>query len=411
MNSHSAPTSWISSVLRSCEDAETPRNWIYWSCLSSIAGVTSFNVYIDKFYYRLSPNIFVMLVGESGLGKGFPIWLSRALVEKVGTNRVIHGRNSIQSIITECSKSRSVEGGGLGIKDARSYLSSGEFVNFVIDDPHSLSILTEWYDTHFMGDWKNTLKSTGIEKLRGVNCNLFAASSPAHLKDKIGPADVEGGFLGRTLITYEEKRYKNNPLTTKPEEIVDLDKLAEHLTKLSKITGEFAYSEDGKRYFDSWYMEFREKIQPTKEDKTGLLQRLHDHVLKVAMCIAMSKESIFHSLTLREDDIKEAINICAQLITGANKALMGKGQSAIAPANAIVINEMLRNPKNETTRQHLLHKFWGEFDAGDLDKVEMTLEQANIITISNTAQNRYYQLTDIFLNAYRNGKGPSKEKK
>jgi hypothetical protein len=79
----------------------------------------------------------------------------------------------------------------------------------------------------------------------------------------------------------------------------------------------------------------------------------------------------------------------------------------IAPANAIVINEMLRNKKNETTRQHLLHKFWGEFDASDLDKVEITLEQANIITISNTAKDRYYQLTDIFLNAYKNGKGPS----
>ena len=404
---------WIHDVLRQCEDAETPRSWIRWSCLSAIAGVTSFNVYIDKFYYKLSPNIFVMLVGESGLGKGFPVWLARALVEKVGTNRVIHGRNSIQAIITECSKTRSVEGQGLGIKDARSYLSTGEFVNFVIDDPHGLSVLTEWYDSHWMGEWKNTLKSTGIEKLRGVNCNLFAASSPAHLKDKIGPADVEGGFLGRTLIPFEERRYKNNPLTIPPEERIDLDFLAEHLTKISKIKGEFSYSESGRNYFNSWYIDFREKIQPNREDKTGLLQRLHDHVLKVAMCLALSKNSIFDGLVIREDDIKVAITLCTDLVLGANKALLGKGRSAIAPASALIVNEMLRSPKHQTTREHLLNKFWGEFDAGELDKVEMTLEQGGIITISNTASNRFYQLTDRYLDAYfnKNGNRKSKEQK
>ena len=105
-----------------------------------------------------------MLLGKSGLGKGWPINLAKELVTCVDTTRVISGRNSIQAVVKELG-TITTRNGRPPIPDSRGFLVSGEFVNFVIQDPHSLSILTELYDTHYNTTWKNTMKGAGIDTL------------------------------------------------------------------------------------------------------------------------------------------------------------------------------------------------------------------------------------------------------
>ena len=100
--------SWIDKLQEATAGAETPRSFIYWSAIATIAAVANNGVYLNrrdpetkKIIYRLSPNVFIMLIAESGLGKGLPVVLAKKFVQKVGKTRVISGRNSIQGIIQE----------------------------------------------------------------------------------------------------------------------------------------------------------------------------------------------------------------------------------------------------------------------------------------------------------------------
>ena len=60
---------------------------------------------------------------------------------------------------------------------------------------------------------------------------MLGASSPAHFRDVVHAKDIEGGFLGRTLMVYEETRGFINPLTHEPKLKFDPIVAAEHLDR------------------------------------------------------------------------------------------------------------------------------------------------------------------------------------
>lgn len=384
-------SSWIKEVLEATEEAETPRQWIYWACLSSIAAVSSFNVWKDQNFYKLAPNIYVMLIGKSGLGKGFPIWLAEYLTSKVDNTRVISGRNSIQALIGELSKMKSKQEGE-SIKDGRAFLISAEFANFVIEDPQALTILTEWYDTHANSDrpWRNSLKGTGIESIKNLNITMLGAAAPIHFRQVVPENAIGGGFIGRTLIIYATKAHKINAQVRRAEKKFDPDGLAKYLVEVSKVKGEFHFEEKAEDVFSDWYKEFKSKDQ---QDDTGTDNRMKDHVLKLTMLLSLSERL---DRVATESHVSEAIRLCNELISGSNKARLGAGKNPIAEQTSIIVKYLLENG-NYCARSFLLRKFWGQLDAFDLDRIEVTLESAKAWTIQNNGKEKTYQLTPQFV--------------
>jgi ribosomal protein L17 len=383
--------SWLEEIMESAAEVESPKQWIWWSAISAIAAISGSNVFLDKFYYKLSPNLFVMLLGKSGLGKGWPINLAKELVTCVDTTRVISGRNSIQAVLKELG-TITTRNGKPPIPDSRGFLVSGEFVNFVIQDPHSLSVLTELYDTHYNSVWKNTTKGSGIDTLKNVCLTMLGASSPAHFREVVHAKDIEGGFLGRTLMVYEEQRGFINPLTDKPKLHFDPVSAAEHLIAVSKIRGEFSYSKKAKEAYKEWYYELRKK---DTQDKTGTVQRIHNHVEKVAMCCALARDA---TLELLVEDIETSIEACTTLVTHVEKIIQGAGgKSEIAEHQAMVLQVLIKAPEYELTRQKVLQKLFGDVDSFVLNKVIETLTEAQAVTAQTRAGNIYYRLTPAYL--------------
>jgi hypothetical protein len=384
--------SWLNQIMESSAEVESPKQWIWWSAISAIAAVSGSNVFLDKHYYKLSPNLFVMLLGKSGLGKGWPIWLAKELVTVVDTTRVISGRNSIQAVVKELG-TITTRNGKPAIPDSRGFLVSGEFVNFVIQDPHSLSILTELYDTHYSKEWKNTLKGSGIDTLKNVCLTMLGASSPPHFREVVHAKDIEGGFLGRTLMVYEETRGFINPLLEKPKALFDPLASAEYLVEVSKIKGEFKYSEGAKKVYSSWYYDLRSK---DTADKTGTVQRVHNHVEKTAMCLALARDL---TMEIQPQDIDKAIEVCTTLLTHVDKVMQGSGgKSEIAQEQAMVLQLLIKAPPEyELTRQKVLQKLFGDVDSFVLNRVIETLTEAKAVTATTRGGHIYYKLTPGYL--------------
>ena len=383
--------SWLDEVMKSSAEVESPKQWIWWSAISAIAAVSGSNVFLDKHYYKLSPNLFVMLLGKSGLGKGWPIWLAKELVTVVDTTRVISGRNSIQAVVKELG-TITTRNGKPAIPDSRGFLVSGEFVNFVIQDPHSLSILTELYDTHYAKEWKNTLKGAGVDTLKNVCLTMLGASSPPHFREVVHAKDIEGGFLGRTLMVYEETRGFINPLLEKPDKLFDPLHSAEYLVEVAKLKGEFHYAHSAKKVYSDWYYDLRAK---DTADKTGTVQRVHNHVEKTAMCLAMARDL---TLEIQPEDIDKAIEVCTTLLTHVDKVMQGSGgKSEISQEQVMVLQLLLKSPDYELTRQKVLQKLFGDVDSFVLNRVIETLTEARAVTAVTRGGHIYYKLTPGYI--------------
>ena len=203
--------SWITDILADHYDVETPESWIYWSLLFTISSVAA-NAYTLKtlsgkvIYY---PNVYIILLGDSGKGKGYPVNLAKRFLLEADVTRVIAGRSSIQAIIKEASTTRSTPGKAI-ITDSRAAVINGELSSAIIGDPQALEILTDLFDRNYHDKpWVNLLKGDGAERLKEPYFTCLFGSSPAHFYNSIPQHNIQGGYIGRNLVIYEEKRARD----------------------------------------------------------------------------------------------------------------------------------------------------------------------------------------------------------
>jgi hypothetical protein len=405
-NDVSGSKGWLDQLIAAASEAETPKSFLYWSGLTAIAAVASNNVYLNRrgedgrIIYQLKPNLYVMLIADSGIGKGLPVALAKECVSLVKSTRVIAGRNSIEGIIKEMSTAHSVNGGS-PIADSRAFIVSGEFSNLMVSNPQALTILTEWYDTHFMGEWKNTLKNSPVEKLKGINVTLLGASSPEHFAETVPEVNIRGGFIGRTLMVFEEKRNRTNALVylDEPEEEDKMQivtpELVEHLQEISKVKGRFKWTKAAADVFIPWYTEWRNK---QFNDKTGTVHRMPDNILKVAMCLSLSRRL---TLTLEPDDIDEAMGSCLGLTINTKRITSSVGKHPLAQATRMVLDMLFRAEDFKLSRMRILNKGYGDFDSIDLDRIEQNLVERGAIKVGKLDGKTTYQLTPAMVESYK----------
>jgi hypothetical protein len=374
--------SWIQKLLDASDKAETPRSYLYWAGISTISAIISPNVFINRGgVYKLSPNIFVLLIGESGLGKGFPINVSKKLVRLVGNTRVISGRNTIQAILKDLGTTETDEKGGVPkYKDARGYVVSGEFSTLLQEDKAALPIITELYDTHYVDEWVNTTKNSGKDKLSNPCITLFGGSTQEHFSNVVPEADIKGGFVGRILTVYEEERARVNPLSdTEAENKFPYEELADHLRFLSLLKGPFSYSVAAKKKWEEFYSMIRTK---KVHDPTGAVNRLPDNVLKVAMCLSMSeldRDTFKDQLVIEASHLDEAIKKCMHLTIDSRRLTGGEGKSQLGKQTHLVVQILFRSPGHEVTKSNIMFTYYGQFDVYELDRIISTLETAGMI--------------------------------
>lgn len=369
---------WIDDILLDCEHVETPRLWLWWSLCCAISAAAGNNYYLRvlKGAVEFRPNIYVILLGESGLGKEFPISLAKDLVEKADVTRVISGRSSIQAIVKELSTARTRRDGKAPFTDSRGFIVNGELSTAIIQDPNSLTILTDLYDRK--SSWTNLLKGDGPEKLKEPYITTLFGSSPAHFYDTIPQVNIEGGYVGRNLIIKEDKRYKDTDLLDDQTDLTEgfpFDKYVKHLQFVYGSKGRIAIDEDAKNLFNIWRREWRIKNHP---DKTGFNNRVPAHVLKVAMCLTLAEYDT--NLVINVSQMDQSIEKIVPLAYSTRQAADGKGVDPLAAQTKMVLDALILAPDNKISRRKLLQKGYGNYDAPTLDRICDSLMEMQWLT-------------------------------
>jgi hypothetical protein len=412
--------SWLEDLVSENQSVETPISWIYWSLLWCISSAAANNYTLrtlkgNLLYY---PNLYIILMGESGLGKGYPVNLAKRLLQEANITRVIAGRSSIQAIIKEGATTRSEKGKPI-ITDSRMAVVNGELSTAIIQDPDSLTILTDLFDRNYNSSWTNMLKGDGHEKLKEPYITCLFGSSPAHFYDSIPQPNIEGGYIGRNLIIYEEKRSRDIDLLDSEEESIDEDrftnyiipKFVPHLINIAANKVRLIPSESARGLFNSWRKEWR-NMQTQYNDKTGFINRIPDHVLKVAMCLCLSRYD--NEGIISESDITESIKQVSFLIYASQKAAEGSGGlDILAQQTKRVVNYLVAAKDNQIIRRDLLVLGFGDFESTALDKIidaliEMRWCRKERIGVGKNSDYLYHLAGEPLSNLKRfrmNGKG------
>jgi len=385
--------------MESTEEAESPRQYFFWSFLSTIAAVANRNVYLDRGgIYKLYPNIFVLLVGKSGLRKGVPVSIAKKLVEETNLTRVISGRLTLPALIKDLGTAYSREGLE-PLKDSIGYLVASEFASFLLDPREGLTILTDLYDSDYNKTWKNRLKVSGTDSLKNVNLTMLAAINPTHYKDYIPFNAIGGGFIARTFIVLANKPSHRNSLVYAPEKRIDFPYFIEALTEIGKLKGEMTWHPEAGALYDHWYQKFSAQMEDLEDDRTGTLDRFSDSVLKVMMLFALMNKR----LEIQSSDVTMALDCCSDLVANAKKASISNAEPPKAVASNIhkIVSKIYEVPSRSITRKALLQKMYQEqILSGELDLCMNTLVDMGWIESDTNEGNVIYTMPDEGAKAY-----------
>jgi hypothetical protein len=325
-----------------------------------------------------------MLVARSGLRKGFPVKIAQKLVEALDVTKVISGRNSIQAIILELSRQWTTETGKV-LNSAHAFVVNDELGSLLVEDPSAQTILTTLYDSFYHSNWTDTLKSDGRKVLKDICITMLSATNQIHLTEFLDSTSVTGGFIGRTLIIYEEKKSRINALIDDDEIIeMDLSGLIERLKVISTIKGQMRLEQDAKNKYREWYNDYNKRMEDfPSEDDTGTSERLHDHILKISILLSLSERD---DRVITPQHIEDAIDLCTTFTSSVKRITLGRGKSESSDKTRVVLEYLISQPEYTTTRKKLLRAKYGDLDAIDLDKILDTMNQAGIIETRNTPQ-------------------------
>jgi hypothetical protein len=390
---------FLEKLLDQTQEAESPRSFFLWSGLAAISAVTRKNVWVNKKFYKLYPNVYIMLVARSGLRKGYPVKLAQRLVEGTEVTKVIAGRNSIQSIIQELSRQWTLESGKV-LTYAQGFLVNDELGAFLIEDPAAQTILTTLYDSFYHQNWTNTLKSEGRSVLKDICLTMLSATNETHLSAFLDDTSVSGGFIGRTLIVYETRKSKLNALIDDDDlAAVNHEELLTDLKRISEAVGQVKLTKEAKTLYKAWYAEFNKKLdEDTSNDETGTSERLHDHILKIATLLSLSDSN---DLVVTNTHLSKAIELCTGFTTSVKRITIGKGKSEFSDKNRIFLDYLLSQPGFKALRRKVLSAKYGDLDAIDLDKIVDTLSQAGILEIESSREGPIYKLSEAYSQQFK----------
>ncbi len=382
---------WLQEVVEQHKEYESPSSFWWWSSLFAISAVVKDNVFLDKYLYKLYPNIYVMLHADSGLRKSAPVSMAKQLVKLVNNTRVISGRSSIQAILKEMGTAYTVEGQGV-VHTSSAAIIASELTSALVDDPAAMSILTDMYDRQYnIDEWKSLLKMETFTLKNPTVCSL-TATNEAHSNEFFGNQDMHGGFFARTFIIYDNKPNTINSLMYPPKVATNYEYLSKYLKEIAGLKGEFIMQIEAREYFDGWYHDFRKMIATQEiKDDTGTLNRFDDSVLKVAMLISLANQP---DLVISKPIIIESIDRCSQLIGAARRTSSKKGKSSFAEQKATVIFELLRRDPPQITRAQLNKKYYAQASSQEWDDIMKQLEIAGVINVEVSGIHTMYVMPE-----------------
>jgi hypothetical protein len=282
--------------------SEIPRAYQLWAFLAVMAATVADRVGIKKFSTSLlSPNLYTLLVGPAGCGKGEAIEAATQLVENLPGVRLYAGPITAQSMYKRMHLEKNTKVGDNGhVQGSKIFLVHEELAMDVGEGHQArdfIRYMTGLYKPKKGKQEKDTVTG-GRYILKDTCINWLAGTTKEWLTSVITANDLRAGFGRRVLAI--EGRIDPNVRYVRPIYPDDADEVKEHIRDrlglLAKVEGEFTLTPEAKLADEAWYLS---RPPPVSEDDLPVWRQAHDLSYKIAQLVALASGS--QRLVIRAD--------------------------------------------------------------------------------------------------------------
>lgn len=376
--------SFIDEYLRYTSGQESPELFHIWVAMVLIATMLERDVYLDRGYYKIYPNLYVILVaGTSKCHKSVAINMGvknllpqleespPVFAQKITNERLIQFLGDQADLDSDEQEDRiTFTASGL---IAATELST--FLGKRAMDTGIITTLTDLYDSP--DEWKYETKTSGTNILQNTCINMIGASTGKWLRSAIPTEAVGGGFISRSVFVYQNspKRLIAFPEDEVPETIDEMEsKLVNDLAHIQKLEGRMTFTPEAKQWYTEWYKQDAKRT--AQHSESDFFTRWSEIILKIAMILSVAQRD---DLVIRIDDLKKADEYLEQVRSSMSPVI---NQMTVADSEMVTSKILGIIRRRGTVNHESLVRYASKYVKTDgLKAILETLDEAGAISI------------------------------
>lgn len=277
----------MSYYLRAHTVSSTPLIFRRLALMTLIGGVVGRKVYVMDGDRKVFPNMYAMLVGDSGSKKSTAIEDAVSFMGMVGYTNFPNIRSSSDKFLDDFADRVFSNGDDIStlleadLTETRVTLAIDEAKDFFCaggSDIHSA--LIRLYDCP--DEYRTATRSAGDKKIEKPIIGFIGGATPQTLADIIPPSTYQTGLLSRMLLVCEtiKPEYVPQPIANKQELAKAAQLLANHLS----ATGPMQLDPAALQLLNDMGLK---AVGPRDSRLRSFVARRRDHLLKLAMITAI----------------------------------------------------------------------------------------------------------------------------
>lgn len=251
---------WLKRWLEYSSAWEAPERMRLWSGISAISAVLQRKCWTLVKGQRLYPNLYVLLVGPPGVGKGnamkaLPPWLREIEEVKIAPDGLTR-RSFFTALETAHVDPITFEEGQSAVDFAdNAHHSLSAFIEELgvflhPGDNDFIYALCHVYDTPPQFHYKT--EHAGENFIERVYFSMVSACTPKALKDIFTDQALELGISARTVIVFSDEKIQVDIFDLPPKRDQLEKDLKYDLRRMSRISGVYSFSNEAARDLVAW---------------------------------------------------------------------------------------------------------------------------------------------------------------
>jgi hypothetical protein len=384
---------WITKYIEYVSGAtESPECYHFWSAATCIAATLKRHVWIDRGTYKLYPNIFAVLVGRPGIGKGGALNPAASILREANCCHMLSDRVTIEYVLEKLSKgfpaTQMTSSGNIQFgNDSSAVIFSPELSIFITASQHTLPILADLWDSR-EGEFSYGTRHKGDYKIKNSCVSLLAGSTQEWLISSIPSNAVGGGFTRRVNFVFAKDKQAFIPWPHMNHSNLRT-KLIDDLRVIGQVQGEFKFNSDAEKLFEDYY---RSAIAEEFDDEatTAYKTTKWAHAAKLSMAIAVASDN---RLLIDKICLQQAIDRVEEVLKSIGLVFRAVGESDLVVAADRVLRYI--ESKGFATKSEILRANWRHISDVDLQTVLATFVQGGLLLEHVSGNKIFYECPQI----------------
>lgn len=355
---------FIDMYLAYTKDTEASTLIHRWTAISVVATALNRQFWLRHGHFFVYPNLYVMLIGESGSRKTTAIKMSRPILTAAGLGGIIAAtKTSKEKYLLDLAGEAddgTVEDWVLSedsVELRESYIMADEFVDFTgAQNLEFYSMLGVLWD--FNGVYEHRLKNSRCISIPNPTINILSGNNLVGLQMGFPVEAIGQGFLSRTIFVYAETTGRKITWPEEPEPAMKMS-LIKKLTDIRlSIRGQVELEPSARELLHKIYQGW----EPLNDLRfASYSNRRLTQLLKLCLIVAASRESC----TISHSDVIYANTILTFTELQMPRALGEFGKSKLSDCGSKIM-EILYN----ATKPITVTELWKKGLSRDLDSIQ-----------------------------------------